>query len=238
MFRIGVCDDEAYFREDLEKRLTVYFKDKPLEPEILFFEKGQALLDEAEQSPFDLVFLDIEMPDMKGVMVGEKLREMDNAVFLIFVTSHHKFISQAMQLGIFQYLIKPVEDTFFEEEINRMITQYMFRKREYTATYKGVRQNIPISEIIYLESRYWNVVIHTKDKEYISVRKLGEEEKRLLPYGFVRIHQSYLVNMACITRFLSDKVFLKGLDEPLPVSRKYKEAAKKAHLSYQSEKTI
>lgn len=49
MFCIGVCDDEAYFRQDIEKRLEAYFKGKPFEPEIHIFEKGQALLEEAEK---------------------------------------------------------------------------------------------------------------------------------------------------------------------------------------------
>ena len=78
------------------------------------------------------------------------------------------------------------------------------------------------------------MIVHTKDENYKIVGKLGEEEKRLAAYSFIRVHQSYLVNMQYITRFFSDKVFLQGLDEPLPVSRKYKETAKKAHLIYQS----
>lgn len=113
MFRIGVCDDEAYFRQDIEKRLEAYFKEKPFKPEIHIFEKGQALLEEAAQKPFDLVFLDIEMPVMDGITLGEKLRSIDKAVFLIYVTSHQEFISQAMRLEISQFLIKPLEEIFF-----------------------------------------------------------------------------------------------------------------------------
>lgn len=234
MFRIGVCDDEAYFRQDIEKRLEAYFKEKPFKPEICAFEKGQALLEEAEKKLFDLVFLDIEMPDMDGVTVGKKLREIKPDIFLIFVTSHHQYVRQAFRLDAFQYLEKPLNDVDFKQEIDRMITESILRKQNYVLEYKGVKTKISISKIIYIESTGWKVIVHTKDEDYKIVGKIGEEEKRLLPYGFVRIHQSYLVNMACITRFFSDKVFLKGLDEPLPVSRKYKEAAKKAHLIYQS----
>lgn len=238
MFHIGVCDDEAYFREDIEKRLETYFKDKTLEPKIDVFEKGQALLDEAEQSPFDLVFLDIEMPDVSGMTVGKRLREIKPDIFLIFVTSHHQYVRQAFCLDAFQYLEKPLNDVDFKQEMDRMITESILRKQDYVLEYKGVKTKIPISKIVYLESTGWKVIVHTKDEDYKIVGKLGEEEKRLAVYSFIRVHQSYLVNMQYITRFLSDRVFLQGLDEPLPVSRKYKETAKKAHLSYQSGTVI
>ncbi|VYT98838.1 Sensory transduction protein LytR [Eubacterium limosum] len=234
MFRIGVCDDEAYFRQDIEKRLEAYFKKKPFKPEIHIFEKGQELLEEAEKSHFDLVFLDIEMPDVSGVTVGKRLREIKPDIFLIFVTSHHQYVRQAFRLDAFQYFEKPLNDVDFKQEMDRMITESILRKQDYVLEYKGVKTKIPILKIIYLESTGWNVIVHTKDENYKIVGKLGEEEKRLAAYSFIRVHQSYLVNMQYITRFFSDKVFLQGLDEPLPVSRKYKETAKKAHLIYQS----
>lgn len=233
MFRIGVCDDEAYFRQDIEKRLEAYFKDKPFEPEIHIFEKGQALLEQAEKKPFDLVFLDIEMPDMDGITLGEKMRSIDKAVFLIYVTSHQEFISQAMRLEISQFLIKPLEETFFVEEMDRVMVGYKTRKQKYVTMYKGVSQSISIAEILYLESKRRYVVVRTEDKDYTSLKKLGEEEERLTPFDFVRIHQSFLVNMGYITCFLSDKVYLKGRQESLPVSRKYRDAAKITYLNYQ-----
>lgn len=95
--------------------------------------------------------------------------------------------------------------------------------------------SVPITKIIYLESQRWSVIIHTEDENFKIVSKLGEEEKRLTAHGFIRIHQSYLINMQYIKKFLSDKVFLKDQEEPLPVSRKYKDEAKKAHLDYQSK---
>lgn len=235
MFRIGVCDDEAYFRQDLEKRLEAYFKEKPFEPEIHIFEKGQALLDEAEKSPFDLVFLDIEMPDMDGIALGKHLKAIVEDTLLIYVTSYDAYISQALRLDIFQYLKKPLDDHFFQEEMGRALAQYALKKQEYNFKYNGVRMSIPITRIVYLESQRWNVIIHTEDENFKIASKLGEEEKRLTTHGFIRIHQSYLLNMQYIEKFLSDRVFLKGREEPLPVSRKYKDAARKAHLNYQSK---
>ena len=235
MFRIGVCDDEAYFRQDIEKRLEAYFKEKPFKPEICAFEKGQALLEEAEKSPFDLVFLDIEMPDMDGITLGKHLKAIVEDTLLIYVTSYDAYISYALRLDILQYLKKPLDDHFFQEEMDRALAQYVLKKQKYNFEYNGVRMSVPITKIIYLESQRWSVIIHTEDENFKIVSKLGEEEKRLTAHGFIRIHQSYLLNIQYIEKFLSDRVFLKDQKEPLPVSRKYKDEAKKAHLDYQSK---
>lgn len=235
MFRIGVCDDEAYFRQDIEKRLEAYFKEKPFKPEICAFEKGQALLEEAEKSPFDLVFLDIEMPDMDGITLGKHLKAIVEDTLLIYVISYDAYISYALRLDIFQYLKKPLDDHFFQEEMDRALKQYVLKKQKYNFEYNGVRMSVPITRIIYLESQRWSVIIHTEDENFKIVSKLGEEEKRLTAHGFIRIHQSYLLNIQYIEKFLSDRVFLKDQKEPLPVSRKYKDEAKKAHLDYQSK---
>ena len=119
--------------------------------------------------------------------------------------------------------------------MDRALAQYVLKKQKYNFEYNGVRMSIPITKIIYLESQRWSVIVHTEDENFKIVSKLGEEEKRLTAHGFIRIHQSYLLNMQYIEKFLSDRVFLKGQKEPLPVSRKYKDAAKRAHLNYQSK---
>ena len=233
MFRIGVCDDEAYFRKDLKKRLKAYFESKQFKSEIIFFERGRDLLKVAEKKPFDLAFLDIEMPDMDGVAVGQKLRRIKPDVFLIFVTSHHEYVTQAFRLGAFQYLEKPLNDSFFKQEMERVVTAFVLRKQDYVLEYKGVKTKIPISQMVYLESSGWNVLVHTKEKDYKIVGKLSEEEIRLLDYYFIRIHQSYLVNMKYIKQFYSEKVILWHKDKILPVSRKYKDNARCTFLEYQ-----
>lgn len=233
MFRIGVCDDEAYFRQDLKKRLEDYFKDKKFKPEILFFERGQALLKSAQKRPFDLVFLDIEMPDMDGLTVGQKLRGIKANIFIIFVTSHHEYVAQAFRLSAFQYIEKPLNDAFFRQEMDRAVTAFVLRKQDYVLEYKGVKTKIPISQMVYLESSGWKVLVHTKDKDYKIVGKLSEEEARLHGYYFIRIHQSYLVNMKYIKQFRSEEVILWHKDQALPVSRKYKDSARYTFLEYQ-----
>lgn len=235
MFWIGICDDEAFYREDLYKRINHYFKDKDLEIEVRVYESGAELLKDNEQRAFDLVFLDIEMPGMDGMTVGKALRKTTPELFLFFVTSHGNFVSEAFRLNASQYLQKPIRDIEFEGDIERVLKQYYLRKKAYNFEYKGVKKSIPIFKIIYFESSYWNVYIHTEKESYKIVGQLDNEEKKLKYYYFVRIHQSFLVNMSYIDRFLSDKVFLRGMQDPLVVSRKYKEAAKKCFLNYQSK---
>ncbi|MDO4289264.1 MAG: LytTR family DNA-binding domain-containing protein [Eubacterium sp.] len=236
MFRIAICDDETYFRENIKNRLEDYFKNKKYTVEIQCFEDGRALLKANTESPFDLAFLDIEMPKLDGVTLGERLREQHKDIFIIFITAHDSYVPAAFRLGAFQYLKKPVEDTFFTEEMDRVTTAYVLRSQDYTFDYDGVKNQIPLSEIRYLESSRWNVLIHTGQEVFKIVSTLGKEAARLEGRCFLRIHQSYLVNMKYVRQFRSDRVLLWcNQNTELPVGRKYKDEARRVFLTYQSE---
>ena len=236
MFRIAVCDDETYFLKELRNRLNAYFLKQPWQPEIALFTAGEELLDANAQNPFDVAFLDIEMPGIDGVALGRALRACQPGIFLIFVTSHDSYVGEAFRLGAFQYLKKPVDDEYLTEEMDRIMAAQSLRQQDYIFDYGGVKMRIPLSEIIYLESKRWNVFIYTRGETFKMVSTLGKAAPWLEQHHFVRIHQSYLVNMAYIRQFRSDRVALGDpLKRILPVGRKYKDTARAVFLVYQSK---
>ena len=94
--------------EQLEKILEEFFeKDSIKVPEIVIYNNGKDLLNDAENK--DIVFLDIEMPGMNGIYVGNKLKQKNKAVIIFVVTSYSQYLDEAMRFHVFRYLSKPLE---------------------------------------------------------------------------------------------------------------------------------
>ena len=106
--RIIICDDDMELAEQLEKILEEFFeKDSIKVPEIVIYNNGKDLLNDAKNK--DIVFLDIEMPGMNGIYVGNKLKQKNKAVIIFVVTSYSQYLDEAMRFHVFRYLSKPLE---------------------------------------------------------------------------------------------------------------------------------
>lgn len=221
MFRIGVCDDEAFYREDLYKRINHYFKDKDLEIEVRVYESGAELLKDNERRAFDLVFLDIEMSGMDGMETGVEIRMLNAETLLFFVTSHPSYVRQAFQLNAFQYLRKPVEDRVFDEEMGRVMETYRRTQANFRVKWNGQEYLIKVSDITYVETdKQHCVFIHTTTENHKMAAKLNTLEEELAPYGFLRIHRGYLINMAYVCGKKKQEIKIQKKPELwLPISR-------------------
>lgn len=100
--RVAICDDEAVYREETKKGILAYNS----EIEIVEYKDGKELVQSQER--FDLIFLDIEMPEMNGMEAAEIVREQKNDVPLVFLTSHDELVYDAFKVRAFRFLRKPV----------------------------------------------------------------------------------------------------------------------------------
>lgn len=230
--RVAVCDDEASFCERIrEALLTVESAEN-----IGCFKSGDDLLFQSERTPYDVVYLDIEMPGMNGIEVAEELKKRNQNVIIIFVSSHTSYISKTFRVDAFQFLIK--------EDLNResVLSEYYraeerYRKDHdyYTIKQNTERRRFEICKITYLESRNRHLYLNTADgKEYEYRGKLDRETEKLKPYHFVRVHESYLVNMAYIEIYGNDQLSLKyaGKNRQFKISRRYREEVASTYNLY------
>ena len=106
--RILICDDDTLIIEQLQKYIESYFESNHLKcPELVSFTSGESLL--AEKSEKDIVFLDIEMPGMNGIYVGNELKKANKNVIIFVVTSYSEYLDEAMRFHVFRYLTKPLD---------------------------------------------------------------------------------------------------------------------------------
>lgn len=174
----------------------------------------------------DLVFLDINMPDISGLEIASQI---DESIMIIFTTGHKDYAVDAFNLNAIDYLVKPFEfDRFYkavckaeeckkvkiaEPEKNEPEEDSLVIKAEYK-NYK-----VQKSDILFIEAMDSYVKIHTHDQTYITLQNLKSMEELLNQDQFMRIHKSFIVSLNKIEHFSRNQVFVNG--NPIPLGRTY-----------------
>lgn len=198
--RILICDDDPMILQQLESNLTDFFKNsKQKVPEIMTFDHGEELLDTATAN--DIIFLDIELPDKSGILVGEKLKKKYPDIIIFIITTYVEYLDDAMRFQVFRYLLKPLDK------------QRLFRNmKDALLLYNSTNQNIPVetkdgvyminlSDIIFVEARGRTITVYTPDKNYIAVNNMAHWIKTLNMPCFFQSHRSFIVNMKYVSKF-------------------------------------
>ena len=225
--KIAVIDDERPARRELIHQIL----ENVPEAEIQEADSGASALALISTLPFDLLFVDINLNDMEGTTLAAAAKKILPKAHIVFATAYSQYAVKAFELGVNNYLLKP----FDPDRVKRVLDKCR-ADLEATATASqptgrlAINTNrkilfLDISQIVYVETSGRSCVIHTTDGDYTENQLLGEYEKRLAPFGFFRIHKSFLVNVNCISEMFpwaggSLAVKMQGFEkEILPVGR-------------------
>ncbi len=223
MIRIAICDDELEARESLRFQLEKIMKEK--QEEIVYeFSGGKSAVRWLGSHPgeIDILFLDVEMPDMNGMEIARRIREFNRELMIVFVTGYRDYVFDGYEVGALDYVMKPAETKRLRGILDRakgILTQEscrMFSFKNNDGTYR-----LPLSEIAFFYSDRRLVTAVTEKKEYTFYGKLDEVESQA--EEFVRIHQRYLVNPEKVDYVGHDEVHVA--EKSLPISRSMKEQA-------------
>lgn len=259
MIRIAICDDNAPIAEITNRYLRAKAQqlwDKKLD--ISLYKSGVDFLRDVEGGTvFHIVFMDIEMPGMDGVEVGQALRKKlgGDKVLMIYVSSHDSFFKGLAEIDIFDFVRKPIDGGNLDNIFNRALEE--LAKRE--AAEKGLdlfvfevgteSHSIKISEIAYLKAKK-SLFSWGDSKEIIEIytwdginETIGFLEKfaanindviKQLPKGlFVRCGSPYIVNLDYVSQMTKDSFALMGQGSmQIPIDEAYKDQAKIAYFKY------
>lgn len=218
-----IVEDEPHAMQLLEDHIG---KVPFLQLEARFFDAMEALR-YLERHRTDLIFLDINMPGLSGLDMAAMLPAKQK---LIFTTAYAEYALDSFEYYVVDYLLKPISFKRFMQGVNKL---QVFIQQEiltpaaaepvagdflFVKSGKQVHK-IEYASICYLEALKEYIAIHT-DKGKILVYKRMKEVAALLPLQFVRIHNSYIVNLRHISNIESNLVTVKG--ESLPVSNSYR----------------
>lgn len=232
--RIAVCDDEFQCRQQTVQAIDECMRSIDILTDV--FENGRDFLQAFQKNPYDLVFLDIEMPETDGISLARKLRSLSCDVPIVFLTSHIEYALEGYEVNALRYLTKPIQC----EKLNELLGYVMERIREqhdlWIKTDMG-EERILVKDILYLEAQNQNILICTADRTYTVRYNLGDYEKELEQDGFFRIHRGYLVSLRHIKNLGKHEVTLSE-NTVLPVSRTKEKSLKEALFQYIREEAI
>ena len=226
--RIAVCDDEELFRIEFKTILDKVLVNS--EYDIDTFSGGSSLYEAFLKNPFDLVFLDIEMPGIDGITLAKRLRAVSENVQIVFLTSHIEYALEGYEVNALRYLVKPVDMNKLSEVL-KYIQDKKNNSRQIMIKQEGEDIVIDLSDIIYMESMDKNVRIVTSKSEYITRYNISDYEEELKNSGFLRIHRGYLISLSKVKKIVKNDVVMDG-DISLPVRRSNAKALKEALYSY------
>ena len=229
--RIAICDDEEQYRAQLRALIGKIGGD--LDAEIESFYDGNDLLSGFDRDPYDIVFLDIEMPEMDGITLAKNLRKKSEDVLIVFLTGHVEYAIEGYEVNALRYLTKPVQVDKLKEVLNFVNTRNA-SQRQLIVKEEGDELVINLADIIYFEAQNQNVKIFTVKGDHTVRYNIGDFEEQLKEDGFFRTHRGYLVSLARVKKLVKCDVILDSGsgDVAVPVSRSNTKPLKEALYSY------
>jgi len=229
MIRCIAIDDEPLALKQMESYVG---KTSFLELVALFPNALEAM-DFLGDHEVDLIFVDINMPDLSGL---DFVRSLEKAPMIIFTTAYSEYAIEGFKVDALDYLLKPIAysdflraskkaEKRFLERVDSTVDlssdeEFLFIKSDYKV------HRLNYSDILYIEGMREYVKIHQKNTKplmpLISIKKL---ESKLPSQSFMRVHRSYIVNLSKIKTIERNRILFD--DKAIPVSDQYKEAFQK-----------
>lgn len=233
MIKIAICDDEEYYRGKIQKLLVSYLTGKHLEHDIRMFLSGEDFLaEQANLVKYDIVFMDINMNEVDGIETAKRIRSFHSDTYIVFVTAFISYVLEGYKVNAVRYIMKDTLETSVEECMDAVLRKMKLQKVSFEFI-EGER-TLYTDNLLYVESSKHKAVFYYLESglvQYQIYDKLDNIEAKLSPYGFLRIHKSYLVNMRHIQKISNYQVIL-DTGECLSVPRLRFQNVKEAYVAY------
>jgi two-component system LytT family response regulator len=175
---------------------------------------GSDALELVERLRPDLLFVDVQMPEMTGLDLAARVSGAEGAPAIVFVTAYDKFALQAFDLHALDYVLKPIDELRFAEAIRRARVQSRTRVHDALSAMRtpgklAIRDGdaivlVPVDDIDWIEAADYYVEIHAAGRTYLHRETMQRLQTMLDPERFLRIHRSRLVNRERVREIRSE----------------------------------
>ena len=224
MLKIGICDDEPILLDEIRQNLDNTLTEQRIFSLVSSFTSARNLLYEIKDGKhFDLLLLDIEMPDLSGMELARQVHDLLPDTLIIFITAHYKYAIDSYELNIFRYIPK---NQLSERLPHAIRDAAAILEIQNTDTFIINSQNhferIPVKDILYIEKEGKNAVFHVLSRsEAPHIRRsLADVYAELNPEEFQFIERGYIVNLQHISSISnSDCILTDQTRLPIAQSR-------------------
>lgn len=227
MIRIAVCDDNLEFLEKEKKIIMTYLIMRDQEYEIDTYDSGKRLLDSLNGKEYDLIMLDVELKDMNGMDLAQKVHDFNDKISVAFVSAFMKYAPGGYQVNALRYILKDEKlKESIEECLELLLKNLDIDKKTISLEFTIGERTVRVNDILYLKSNknYTVFVMNCENAEELkqknSIRKVTD---LMAKYDFVSVNSGESVNLHHVDKIRGNKLILdngKELDIP---RRKYDE---------------
>lgn len=224
---LGICDDEELVCRELLDVMREVLKEEKIIGEVEYFSSGRDLLKEIRR--FDLVFLDMDMPDMDGMEVGREIELKNPQCKIVIASSREDRFKETYKIRPLRFISKPFDKREVRDAVNACIEtligyseievfldrkSYWFRQRDiqYIAAFRGYVE-ITVDGCVY--------------RKDISLKQL---EEKLEEKMFYKVHKSFIVNLLWVKEIREDEVVM--MNARIPLSRRQKRGFEDAYMTF------
>lgn len=229
MIDIAIVEDNREQAAALESHIKTYAADHKLSVSVSIFYEPITFLE--KYSPFHIVYMDIMMPMLNGMDAARLLREKDEKVILIFVTTMRQYAIQGYEVAASDFIVKPVAYPEFALKFTKVLArlEHVMPPDVLIRTDTSFVRLSP-RDIRYVEVKGHHCVYHTTSGEYRQYQTMKSAESALAGQGFVRCNSFLLVNLAHVDRIDGMNVIVGG--QPLQISHPKRKAFTDAFVRF------
>jgi len=222
MITIAIVDDNPFYIGDVKRHLSLCIEN--IEYEVFEYTKADDFIFDIDIKKFDVVFLDILLDKNNGIELGSLINEKQPESNIIFMSSNPDYFKDVYKVDHSYFLTKEFEEDRFCDAVNKFVKK--MHKNVITVSVKKEQYKINLDDIIIIEAYLRKTLLHNINGEVTEYNiNIKEIEKKLSDSTFVRVHQSYIVNMQHIKRYSRQTIFM-AKDKSVPISRTYIHSAK------------
>lgn len=222
MLHIGICDYSESNRRELQRLLTLSLF-SVTDYAFHHFRDGFEVLQAYEQPGLhlDLLFLEIALPRVNGLVVAAALRKKRVPVDLVFITELKQHVYEGYVYHAYDFLVKPASAKTVGKMMQRYIEERLSQHSKFLNVYvQGSIQSISLAHVLYFESRKRKIAAVMESSELEFYLTMDELDERLSDADFIRCHRSYFVNVRYISQVQSSQILLNS-GAQIPVSRSF-----------------
>ena len=193
--RIAIVEDDIRFVDQAKEYLERYSLEEKTAIETECFTNGFDFL-EKYTCRFDLILMDIKMPNVNGMTVARDIRKIDGEVGIIFLTNLTQYAIKGYEVDALDYLVKPVEYNLFKARLKRAFRKLKQQEKQYISLVnKSQVRKIAVDDILFVESEGHKVIYHLLDEDISMWESMKNVESKLSAFYFMRCNSYYLVNL-------------------------------------------